>query len=288
MKVHKKIISVILIIGLIFGGVSVNPVEAKKVEMKTKNGNPELKISLLNEELDYRLKEVAFKIKNKSDKKIKVTKVNVQFKSNGEWTTLKKQKKSVAKRKMVITEEDVAYDSVNLYEDYVIPENGLIGGKYSIYIKYKYKGKHYYKRKVFTIEGKEPVIETPPEVTKDESSIKADSVAVSDNASQVKARIINTDFSIAKNGRATAMVFSEANYKTTKKAKMQVSIQRKTKGKWKKYKGFKVVKKSNVAFLNKQFKIKKRGTYRMKVKITFYRAGKKRKKYSIISKIQFY
>lgn len=102
MKLHKKIVSVILMIGLLAGSVSVHPVEAKMVEVKTKSSNSELKVSLLNENLDYQLKEVAFKIKNKTNQKIKVTKVSVQYKRNGEWTTLKKQKNSVLKRNIVI------------------------------------------------------------------------------------------------------------------------------------------------------------------------------------------
>lgn len=289
MKIHKKIISVILIIGLTIGSFSFNQVEAKTVEMKTKSSNSELKVSLLNDDLDYRLKEVAFKIKNKTDKKIKVTRVKVQFKSNGEWTTLKKRDKSVTKRKMVIAAGNVIYGSVNLSQDYVIPAEGIDGGKYCIYIKYKYKGKYYYKRKVFSVEGKEPEQEKPTEILEGENvTIKGATSCSSDNALQVKTKLINTDFSVTKKGKASVMVFSEAEYKTTKKTKIKVYVQRKVKGKWKKYKTYKVVKKSNVAFMNKQFKIKKKGTYRMKVKIIFYRKGKKKKIYRAVSKKQVY
>ena len=66
MKTYNKIISVILIIGLLVGSAMVHPVKAKTVEMKTKTSNSELKVTLLNQMLDYQLKEVAFKIKNKT------------------------------------------------------------------------------------------------------------------------------------------------------------------------------------------------------------------------------
>lgn len=337
MKMHKKIISVILIVGLVIGCISVNSVEAKMVEGKTKSGNSELKISLLNEKLDYNLKEVAFKIKNKAEKKVKVTRVKIQFKSKGEWTTLKTQKKSVTKRKTVISAGNTVYDSVNLNTDYVISTEGLPDGKYAIYIKYKYEGKSYFRRKSFFIEGNEktdvnkeettaieeittgeditilpedettsggePSTEKPgfipkPDVTISEATTKKEPSAVSDSSTQtdnavsksetanIKIKLINTDFIIGKNGKATAMVFSEADYKKARKAKIYVSIQRKTKGKWKKYKSYKVVKKSNIAFINKQLKIKKKGTYRMWVKVTFYGKGKKRKQYKTKSKTQ--
>lgn len=333
MKMHMKIISMILTIGILVGSVSVNTVEAKTVEVKTKSGNSELKINILNETLDYRLEEVAFKIKNKSGKKIKVTRISMQYKSSGKWTTLKKQNKSAAKRKTVITAGSTVYDSINLNTDYVIPNEGLNGGKYAVYVKYKYKGKYFYKRKVFRVEGKEvyeaesqsteaAYIETTTEenttnqieetttegeqgttsqqetevTTKVPTMSAAPTVTVVDKTVTNKAsattaihiKLVNTDFSIDKTGRASLMVFSEADYSKAEKTKINISIQRKTKGKWKKYKSYKITKKSNIAFVNRQLKIKKRGTYRMWGKITFYGKGKKRRQYKIKSKKQIY
>lgn len=320
MKLHKKIVSVILMIGLLAGSVSVHPVEAKMVEVKTKSSNSELKVSLLNENLDYQLKEVAFKIKNKTNQKIKVTKVSVQYKRNGEWTTLKKQKNSVLKRNIVINSGKTVYDGVNLKTDYVISKNGLEGGKYSIHIKYKYNGRYYYKRTVFSVKGKKlperetttrPVLETTPDDATAESpqpdleptmkprppanSIPKDDVTAENKPNTatsgvlaIKIKLVNTDFSIEKNGKASLMVFSEADYKKASKTKIFISIQKKANGKWKKYKNFKVVKKSNIAFANKQIQMKKKGTYRMSVRIVFYGNGKKRKQYKTKSKVQMY
>lgn len=294
MKTYNKIISVILIIGLLVGSAMVHPVEAKTVEMKTKTSNSELKVTLLNQMLDYQLKEVAFKIKNKTANKIKVIKISVQYESDKGWMALKKQKNSVTKRKRIIDSRKTVYDSVNLHTDYVIPKDGLKGGKYSIYIKYKYKGKFYFIRKIFSVKGKndsekdnEPL--RPPNNSSNTSSDieenKPNSVVSKTN---IKIKIVNTDFSIGKNGKASLLIFSEADYKKATKTQICISIRRKAKGKWKLYKNYKVVKKSNIAFVSKQIQIRKRGTYRMDVRIIFYDKNKKRKQYKKKSEVQVY
>lgn len=314
MRVHKRIISMILIIGLLIGNLWINPVEAKTVEVKIKSSNAELKISLLNEKLDYRLGEVVFRIKNKTNQKVKVTNVSIQFKVQGEWQTLQKRKKTVGKRKTVIVAQSKVYDSINLSNDYIIPENGLDAGKYSIYIKYKYKGEYLYKRKTFYVEGLNlestsaeqetttssyggdmtgdvPIIvdpvEKPTTINGNSAETPVSATEVS-KAPGIKIKLVNTDFSINKKGKASVMVFSEADYKKAKKTKIYISVQRKVKGKWRKYKVYKITKKSNIAFLNKQLKLKKKGTYRMWVKVTFYGNGKKPKQYKTKSKSQVY
>ena len=336
MKTHNKIISVILIIGLLVGSAMAHPVEAKTVEMKTKTSNSELKVTLLNEMLDYQLKEVAFKIKNKTANKIKVTKISVQYKSNKGWMALKKQNNSVSKRKKVIDARKTVYDSVNLHADYVIPKDGLKGGKYAIYIKYKYKDKFYFIRKIFSVKGKNdsekenktlvaPEATFLPETTTEQETIvepettnssqpteptdpenmnkpmhppnnnSSASSVIEGNKPQstvsktnIKIKIANTDFSVEKNGKASLLIFSEADYKKATKTQICISIRRKAKGKWKLYKNYKVIKKSNIAFVSKQIQIRKRGTYRMDVRIIFYDKDKKRKQYKKKSKIQVY
>lgn len=294
MKTYNKIISVILIIGLLVGSAMVHPVKAKTVEMKTKTSNSELKVTLLNQMLDYQLKEVAFKIKNKTANKIKVTKISVQYESDKGWMALKKQKNSVTKRKRVIDSRKTVYDSINLHTDYVIPKDGLKGGKYSIYIKYKYKGKFYFIRKIFSVKGKndsekdnEPM--RPSNNSSNTSSNleenKPNSVVSKTN---IKIKIVNTDFSVGKNGKASLLIFSEADYKNATKTQICISIRRKAKGKWKLYKNYRVVKKSNIAFVSKQIQIRKRGAYRMDVRIIFYDKNKKRKQYKKKSEVQVY
>lgn len=299
-----------LIIGLLVGSLLINPVEAKTVEVKTNSSNAELKISLLNNNLDYKLNEVAFKIKNKTNKEIKVTKVSIQIKVEGEWKTLQKRKKTAGKRNTVIAGKGKVYDSINLKNDYVIPEEGVNSGKYSIYIKYKYKGEFLFKRKIFYVEGlkaespsveqetAEPTIgddyDNVPNAGIEDPSIKGDSVVTQNSvgavakAPAIKIKLVNTDFSVNKKGKASVMVFSEAAYKKAKKTKIYISVQRKVKGKWKKYKSYKVIKKSNIAFINKQVKLKKKGKYRMWVKVTFYGNKKLRRQYKTKSKIQVY
>lgn len=100
--------------------------------------------------------------------------------------------------------------------------------------------------------------------------------------------MLNYDFCIDKTGKARVMVLSEAYYKKTCQAKISLKIQRKNGRKWKKYKKFKVTKKGNIVFLNKKLKIKKSGTYRMKVCIKFYRKKKRIQEYNITSKVQKY
>lgn len=100
--------------------------------------------------------------------------------------------------------------------------------------------------------------------------------------------MLNYDFCIDKTGKARAMILSEAYYKKTCQAKISLKIQRKNGRKWKKYKKFKVTKKGNIVFLNKNLKIKKSGTYRMKVCIKFYRKKKRIQEYNITSKVQKY
>ena len=310
MKMHKKIISVILIIGLIIGNVSMNSIEAKKVEMKIKSSDSKLKITILNGTLDYHLKEVVFKIRNATDNKIKITKIEIQFQSEEQWSSLKKQKSSVTKRKIVVPAGSTSYDSVRLDKDYVIPTDGLAGGKYSLCIKYRYKGNYYCTRKVFSVSGKKllqvegTTTETATEIatddntnpcpplnqsTKPTANIKPTTVSKKEGThNDIAIKIINTDFRIDKNGRASLMVFSEAEYGKGIKSKVYIYVQRRNHGKWRKYKQYKIMKTSNIVFADKQIKIKKRGTYRMAVKIVLYKNETKLKQYKVKSSKRIY
>lgn len=93
------------------------------------------------------------------------------------------------------------------------------------------------------------------------------------NAKQI---LLNGDFRVNSKGKVEAVIFSETYYKTAYKTKIDLRIQRKTGKGFKTYKRYKQIKKSNIAFLNKNFKIKKSGQYRMYVKIISYK--KKNKK----------
>lgn len=79
------------------------------------------------------------------------------------------------------------------------------------------------------------------------------------------------DFRIDKKGKSNIVIFSENNYKDTYKTKIKVIIKRKNKKGFKVCKKYVETKKSNIAFLNKTFKLNKKGKYKMVVKITRYK-----------------
>ena len=135
-----------------------------------------------------------------------------------------------------------------------------------------------------------PTIRLDPDIISNSTTINKDvsSVIATKGYNDKKTLMFNYDFCIDKTGKARVMVLSEAYYKKIYKAKISLKIQRKNGLKWKKYKKFKVTKKGNIVFLNKNLKIKKSGTYRMKVCIKFYRKKKRIQKYNITSKVQKY
>ena len=83
--------------------------------------------------------------------------------------------------------------------------------------------------------------------------------------------LLNRDFRIDKKGKSNIVIFSENSYKDTYKTKIKVIIKRKNKKGFKVCKKYVETKKSNIAFLNKTFKLKKKGKYKMVVKITRYK-----------------
>lgn len=83
--------------------------------------------------------------------------------------------------------------------------------------------------------------------------------------------LLNRDFRIDKKGKSNIVIFSENNYKDTYKTKIKVIIKRKNKKGFKVCKKYVETKKSNIAFLNKTFKLNKKGKYKMVVKITRYK-----------------
>lgn len=104
----------------------------------------------------------------------------------------------------------------------------------------------------------------------------------------VAVKLVVTDFNIDKSGKAKAMIFSEADYKKAKRTKIKVTIQRRKNGKWVRYKKYKTTNNSNVAFMSEEFSVKKKGKYRMSVKVVFYGDKKERNKYKVKSKVQKY
>lgn len=286
MKIHKIIISMILIMVLLVGNILINPVEAKTVEVKKNNSDVKLTITLLNKKFDNSLNEIAFKIQNKTSKEIRVTNISFQTKIKGEWKALQTRKKTAGKRNIIVDSKSKTYESINLKKTYGIPEEGIHNGEYSIYLKCEYENKVIYIRKSFSVKG--VTLETPSVDGEVNNKEPQNSVNVVTKNPTIKTKLITTDFTINKSGKASAMVFSEADYKKAKKTKIYFSIQRKVNGKWKKFKSFKIVKKSNIAFVNKQIDLKKKGKYRMWIKISFYGKKKLRRQYIAKSKVQVF
>lgn len=318
---RMKIISMMLIIALVAGNLNITKVNAVQVQNE-KQKKPKVKITFLNDYVDETVKEPVFKIKNKTDSVIKVKKVEFQIKQNGEWVSAGEKKGAVTDRNTKIASGKSAYDSIVLRKHYKLPKEELDSGKYSICVTYKYKGELYKARKSFVVykpqneeiptgspqsgtsgvEGAPPVTNAgaPPTVTikGDDSSETEVNILAADPGTVINGAkvtgdaddclLLNHDFSIGKKGKVKAMIFTEAYYYNTDKVKIKLKIQKKVGNKWKKVRKYKVTKKSSVAFANKTFKLKKSGTYRMNVEVTFYKKGKKQGRYTIKSKSQKY
>lgn len=301
----------IFIIGLIIGNLNGIIVEAKQVGMKTQV-NPQVKVAFLNDGIDENVKELVFRIKNKSDTEIKIKKIMFQIEQTDGWITYDKKKDVDFKCSIKVGKGKKIYDSILLDRYYNIPKSGLRSGSYRVLIKYKYKGKSYYAKASFLIEREDENLEpsddltfptdnaAPPAATvpAEEAPAPPQSVdiaaAAATTGQAVKGgnvtgnynavQMLNFDFTVDQKGNCQTMIFSEAEYARTDKVKIIVKIQKKKGKKWKKYRKYKVIKKSNVAFANKTFKIKKTGTYRMSAEITFYKGGVEQGKYRVKTK----
>lgn len=232
-------------------------------------------IYLENSNIDKNLKEPVYRIKNRTENNIQVKKAVIEKYTENQWSELQRKEGASVKRNIKIAPGKKAYDSIVLNEVYSIPQDGLEAGKYRVRITYRLDGKRYEQYKQFEIK-------TPVNQSADNTTTICKGTAGSTNAESVPVKhsetsniLLNSDFNIDSKGNVRAVVFSENNYKIARKTKIRITIQKKKKGKWVKYKSYKVVKKSNIAYANKKFKVKKSGTYRMKVDIIVYRKNKK-------------
>lgn len=308
MNRQMKMISMILVIGLMVGSLMGIKVEAKQVEVK-KQEIPNVKVVFLNDGIDENVEELVFKIKNRTDSKIKVKKIEFQTWQNEEWSSFEKREDAKSGCNISVRAKDKIYDSILLKKDYIVPESGLPTGKYAVSVKYKYKGNYYYARKTFkivredaidnetnVIPTKEGTVDnvsnqTPPKEIPIAVSVDASETAYTFRGAKVtgdseEILLLNWDFSTDKKGNCRAMVFSEAYFQKTDKVKITLKVQKKNGGKWRKCKKIKVTKKSNIAFVNKSFRMKKKGTYRMNVKIEFYKDGIRQGGYRVKTKSQ--
>ena len=278
------------------------------VSAKENNG---IKVKLINKNMNTYTSEAIVEIKNKTKNSISVSRISIQKKDEkqvemkkGEehWVEVKRKTK-----KYKLKADNTKYIDLNI--------KGISVGEYRMIFDIKKGKKKIQKNVYFTVEeeiqdpvSSEKVTETessPSGSTEEETTLSdngeyetpADKPTIGFNPSKpapyhpagtvpkscvkkkvyrAKQILLNGDFRIDKTGRSTAVIFSETGYKTTYKTKIDLKIQRKTKKGFKNYKRYKQIKKSNLAYMNKKLKIKKKGYYRMYVTITSYkRDGKK-------------
>ena len=217
-------------------------------------------VQLKNIKIDEKIKEPVYAIRNASNQSIVVKKVDIQKKDNNKWIELAAKDSTKTHRNIKVKPGKGEFDSILINDVYNIEGNYLDSGEYRIEITCLYRKKELKKYIKFKIENKR------------QEMIDANvSNTVSINGkNSISNILLNTDFSISKRGNVTAVVFSENDYATTKKTKIRIVILRKSHGKWKKYRKYCEVKKSNIAYANKKFKLKKSGLYRMRVDIVTY------------------
>ncbi len=217
-------------------------------------------VQLKNIKIDEKIKEPVYAIRNASNQSIVVKRVEIQKKYNNKWKELVAKDSTKTHRNIKVKPGKRGFDSILINDVYNIEGNYLDSGEYRIEITYLYRKKEFKKYIKFKIENKR------------QEMIDANvSNTVSINGkNSISNILLNTDFSISKRGNVTAVVFSENDYATTKKTKIRIVIQRKSHGKWKKYRKYCEVKKSNIAYANKKFKLKKSGLYRMRVDVVTY------------------
>lgn len=215
---------------------------------------------LKNIKIDEKIKEPVYAIRNASNKSIVVKKVVIQEKDNNEWIELVAKDSTKTHRNIKIKPGKREFDSILINDVYNIEGECLDSGEYRIEITYSYRKKEFKKHIKFKIKNKRHEI-----IDSDVSD-----TVITKEANSISNILLNTDFRISKGGNVTAAVFSENDYATTKKTKIRIVIQRKSHGKWKKYRKYCEVKKSNIAYTNKKFKLKRTGLYRMRVDVVTY------------------
>ena len=271
---RKKYMSVFYILGtvflltiLVYGNVT-----------KAADTTPKVSVYMENTEVDKTLKEIVFRVKNKSNKKIRITAATIEKKVEGQWLELQRKDDSVVKRNVKVKSWEKFYDSILINQVYQLNDNNLDYGDYRIHITYRYDGVYYHKyRKFYIVKDIMASENQANTVVSKAPTYTSTSPYMPPKYSETEQILLNSDFHIDNRGKVSAVVFSESDYKVAVKTKLKIKIQRKYGKKWKNYKKYKVTKKSNIAYANKTFHVKHSGTYRMKVEIIIYKKNKQTK-----------
>lgn len=275
----KKISVSIFLFAILFSILFLN---GQNVSAAVKAEKTEVKITIINRNLDKNLQELVYYITNSNDKSIQIKQITVEKRTAGNWKELERKKGAERKEKYNISSGEIKYDSMVLEQYYRIDEQGLEYGKYRIKIKYRYQGKTYEKTKMFRItqEHSKPITddskyEFSEPGNAEQETAKNPSASVPNNAASTDVVVKMQDFSISDSGKAKALIYYETSYiyRNTDKIVIKIRIQKKKGRQWKRYKYYRIQKRSNVIYANKELQIKNSGTYRMKAVVYRYRGN---------------
>lgn len=251
MKKIAKVLMFVFVVGVAFT-FSLNTTKADD------NNEKNIKVKIMNSQVDTNTSEVIVRIKNNTAKNIKLKKVTL--------TDEKDTNTILSEKKIKIKKGKTKYLNLSL---------NRARGRYRMNLTFN-KKKIVKTLKLNVKEIKEDINtdnksddKVGPDATID--FVTKDTNSKSGNT--LGAILLNRDFRIGKNGISTVVIFSENDYKNTYKTKIKVMIKQKTKKGFKVCKKFVKTKKSNIAFLNKTFTLKKKGKYKMVVKIIRYKKG---------------
>ena len=288
----------VLLICVILTGTGNEIVNAK--------AEKEIKTKLVNKKINANTSEAIIEINNKKNSSVSISQIILKKKQEKQSVVTAEEKQAELKTKenwVEMKKSGKKYKIKALSKKYVdVNIKGVSAGEYKIVFYMKSGGKNIEKNVRFTIKKPENKADNSPqesqtspveeETTDDYAAVPASAptsdsapsaTSISKNASpkgnsyyNAKQILLNGDFRIDAKGKVEAVIFSETDYKTAYKTKIDLMIQRKTRNGFKTYKRYQQIKKSNIAFLNKNFKIKKSGQYRMYVKITSYKRKNRR------------
>lgn len=255
----KKIAKVLMFVFVIAGAFTLSLNTAKAENNNEKN----IKVKLMNSQVNTDTTEVIIRIKNNTSKTIKLKKATL---SDDKDLSI-----NLSEKEIKIKKGKTKYLNISFNQE---------SGRYRMdFIFNKEKTVKTIKLNVKEIK-KEDIKDDNKKGDKKPVDVKIDRVAKdeidSPSGNTLGLILLNGNFRIGKNGKSNVVIFSENDFKNTYKTKIKVMIKQKTK------KGFKVCKKfvkrekSNIAFLNKTFSLKKKGKYKMVVKITRYKKENKK------------
>lgn len=297
----KQLIKIFVILIICTASIGL---QSKNTSAKEENG---VKLTLINKQVNTDTSEAIVAIKNKKNSRISISKVSIQRKDEN-WVEMKRQKlkcKIAANKKRYVDVDVRGIPSGNYRMVFQVKRGRKTKQKVMTFTVKKSMSHTSVLEEPTTNFPKpeepttsEPVTSKPDDVQEPSQEVPSPGIpsntvpnktpvyqlpadTVTKNSTvvtrnSIKQILLNKDFRISEKGKVEAVVFSETDYKTAYKTKIYLNIQRKSKKGFKTYKKYKQVKRSNIAYMNKTFQVKKQGKYRMYVRIISYtREGEK-------------